>query len=333
MIAAPAAAAGDRFSSGGIVSCATIAAAGVPAPRRMRDATPPDRAHEPGPPRGAIPARAGVGFKSRHADEVLHAAHGVDWFEVHAENYMVRGGPRLRELELLRARFPLSLHGVGLSLGGAQAPDRAHLAALRALVDRFEPGLVSEHIAWSGHTGRYLADLLPVPLTGGALARLVEAIVQTQDALRRRILIENPATYFALPQSEIPEPQFLTAAARASGCALLVDVNNVFVSAHNLGFDAAGYVDALPAELIEEIHVAGHEHERRDGDSILIDTHGAPVAGEVWDLYARLIARIGPRPTLLERDNDVPPWCELEAEARTAQRIAAAACRHAGSAA
>lgn len=291
------------------------------------------RSRDPRAHGSAIPACAGVGFKSRHADEALRTTHAVAWFEVHAENYMVRGGPRLRELEQLRASYPLSLHGVGLSLGGGQAPDRAHLAALRDLIDRFEPGLVSEHVAWAGHGERYLADLLPVPLTDGALASLIDAIAQTQEALCRRILIENPSTYFALPQNAIPEVEFIIAAARASGCGLLVDVNNIFVSAHNLGFDAAAYLNAIPGELIEEIHIAGHEHERRDGDSVLIDTHGAPVASAVWDLYARLIARIGARPTLLERDNNIPPWSELEAEARTADRIAAQARRHAGGAA
>jgi hypothetical protein len=282
---------------------------------------------------GAIPACAGAGFKSQHAAEILHGRHEVRWFEVHAENYMVGGGPRLHELEQLRARYPLSLHGVALSLGGGVAPDRAHLLALRALVDRFEPGLVSEHVAWCGHGGRHLPDLLPVPLTGSALASLVQAITITQEALGRRILIENPSTYFSLPQSVIPEAEFITAAARSSGCGLLLDLNNVFVSAHNLGFDAAAYVDALPGDLIEQVHVAGHEPDSRGEDSVLIDSHGAPVADAVWDLYARLVSRIGIRPVLIERDNNVPPWCELEAEAHTANQIAAAAGARTGTAA
>lgn len=307
--------------------------AGVPLPRPVHDNSPMDRTCDTRAHGSAIPACVGVGFKSRHADEALHTTHAVGWFEVHAENYMASGGPRLRELERLRAHYPLSLHGVGLSLGGGQAPDRAHLAALRELIVRFEPGLVSEHVAWSSHGGRYLADLLPVPLTDAALTSVIEAIVQTQEALGQRILIENPSSYFALPPSVIPEVEFLVAAAQASGCGLLVDVNNIFVSAHNLGFDAAVYVDALPGELIEEIHIAGHEHELRDGDSVLIDTHGAPVASATWDLYARLIARIGARPTLLERDNNIPPWSELAAEARTADRIAAEAHRQVGGAA
>lgn len=250
-----------------------------------------------------------------------------------AFNYMVSGGPRLHELEQLRARYPLSLHGVGLSLGGGGAPDRAHLAALRALADRFEPGLISEHVAWSGHGGRYLPDLLPLPLTRNALASLVEAITLTQDALGRRILIENLATYFALRESDVPEVEFITAAARASGCALLVDVNNVFISAHNLEFDACAYIDALPGDLIEEIHLAGHEQDTREEDRVLIDTHGAAVAAAVWDLYARLVARIGIRPTLIERDHNVPPWPDLDAEARTANHIAAAAGARTGTAA
>jgi uncharacterized protein (UPF0276 family) len=281
----------------------------------------------------AIPDAAGAGFKSQHAAPILRGGHAVRWFEVHAENYMVDGGPRLRELEQLRAHYPLSLHGVGLSLGGWQAPPRAHLEALRVLVDRFEPGLVSEHVAWCSHGGHYLPDLLPVPLSESALATLIDAIAYTQDVLGRRILIENPATYFALPLSTIPEWEFIVAAARASGCGLLIDINNIFVSAHNLGFDAAACVDALPGDLIDEIHLAGHEQDDHGGEHILLDTHGAPVASAVWDLYARLIARVGARPTLIERDNNVPPWIELDAEARIANRIAAAPGAHARGAA
>ncbi|MCP5151686.1 MAG: DUF692 domain-containing protein [Chromatiales bacterium] len=278
----------------------------------------------------AIPPRAGVGFKPAHAAAIdagpaAGVAPAVHWFEVHAENYMVAGGPRLRQLEALRERFPLSLHGVGLSLGGIEPPDHGHLAALRSLADRIEPGLVSEHLAWSSDQGVYLADLLPVPRTRTALARLVEGIERTQDALGRRILIENPSSYLELPGGEMSEPVLLAEVARRSGCGLLVDVNNVYVSACNLGFDPAAYVDALPATSIEEIHLAGHHVEHDGTEVLLVDTHGAPVAEAVWALYARLVARVGPRPTLVEWDTDVPAWETLEAEARRADAVAAEA--------
>jgi uncharacterized protein (UPF0276 family) len=260
----------------------------------------------------------GVGFKASHADAIRAEPGTVQWFEVHPENYMVAGGPRLRQLEELRTSFPLSLHGVGLSLGGVEPPDRDHLKALRDLVRRFEPALVSEHIAWSSHDGIYLADLLPVGLSEDALKRLVRSIDITQNALGRQILIENPARYLRLPGDEMDEAEFLAQAAQQSGCGLLVDVNNVYVGAHNLGFDGAALLDALPAHLIGEIHLAGHAPDSADA-SLLIDNHGAPVADAVWRLYARLIGRIGRRPTLIEWDTDVPAWPVLRAEAERAE--------------
>ncbi|WP_114086991.1 DUF692 family multinuclear iron-containing protein [Thalassospira profundimaris] len=273
------------------------------------------------PPSAGLPRRAGVGFKAEHASDVFENADPVSWFEVHPENYMVAGGPRLKMLSQLREKFDISLHGVGLSLGGWEPLDKAHLAALRALVDRFEPAQVSEHIAWSGHEGKYLADLLPTPLTTASLRHLVDAIDQVQNAIGQRILIENPTSYLALPQNSMPETDFILQAARQSGCGLLIDVNNIFISAHNLGFDGRDYVDVLPADLIGEIHLAGHEQDADTSDNVLIDTHSRPVSDPVWALYRRLVERIGATPTLIEWDNDVPDWHTLAREARQANAI------------
>ncbi len=266
----------------------------------------------------SIAARAGTSFKPEHATNIADEPGSVAWFEVHPENYMIAGGPRLALLEALRLDFPLSLHGVGLSLGSGEPPDAGHLAALRALVERFEPGLVSEHLAWSSHDGLYLADLLPAALTMTALTGIVNAIDRTQSALGRQLLIENPSSYMPRPDTWLPETQFLTEAAQRSGCALLVDVNNIYVSAHNLGFDANDYVDAIPGAMVGEIHLAGYSRDINDGDPILIDTHGATVADEVWALYSRLIRRVGPKPTLIEWDTDVPSWPTLRSEAERA---------------
>ena len=260
-----------------------------------------------------IPSGVGVGFKAQHAEAVLENPQALGWLEVHPENYMVPGGPRHRLLEAVRDRFPLSLHGVALSLGGAERLDRDHLAALRALIDRYQPALVSEHVAWSVQDGDYFADLLPLPRNAESLDRLCQNIDEAQTALGRRILIENPANYLALPDSEIPEPAFLAEAARRTGWGLLVDVNNIHVSAANIGLDAESYVDALPANLIGEIHVAGHVEDPAVG-GLLIDNHGGPVTGAVWRLLERLIARSGPKPVLVEWDSDVPAWPVLHGE-------------------
>lgn len=268
----------------------------------------------------AIPDRVGVGFKAQHAEAVLEAPPDLGWLEVHPENYMVPGGPRHALLEAVRERYPLSLHGVALSLGGSERLDREHLSALRVLIDRYQPGLVSEHLAWSAQDGVYFADLLPLPRNAETLDRLCRNIDEAQDFLGRRILIENPANYLALPGSDVPEPEFLTAAARRTGCGLLIDVNNVHVSAQNIGFDANAYLDALPAELIGEIHVAGYAEDEA-GDGLLIDTHGSPVATEVWRLLVRLIVRSGPKPVLVEWDTDVPSWPVLHGEVQKAQAV------------
>ena len=270
---------------------------------------------------------AGVGLKPQHFAEAHACAASGLWFEVHPENYMVDGGPRLAWLEVIRSGHPLSLHGVALSLAAATGPDAEHLDRLAALVERFEPALVSEHLAWSTWRGAYRPDLLPVPRTAEALARIVANIGRTQDRLRRRIALENPSHYLAFDQHEFGEVEFLVEIARRSGCALLLDVNNVFVSGNNLGYSAAGYVDAVPGELVAEIHLAGHSADPVHGQTLLIDSHDAPVADAVWALYERLIDRIGPRPTLIERDEHLPSFAELMAERALAHDLLTRAAR------
>lgn len=267
-----------------------------------------------------VPA-AGVGFKAEHFAEALAAPAAGLWFEVHAENYMVAGGPRLAMLELVRRERPLSLHGVGMSLAGTADPDPDHLAALKRLVDRFEPALVSEHLAWSRLDGRCFPDLLPVPRTNDVLARCAANISRVQDALGRQILIENPTHYLALRDHSWSETSFLSELARRSGCGLLIDVNNVAVGAHNLGYDAAAWLDEIPADRIGELHLAGHSADAEG--ALLIDSHDEPVSELVWSLYDRLIARSGPKPTLIERDGNLPPFAELLRERDRAQGVLA----------
>jgi len=262
---------------------------------------------------------AGVGFKAEHFAEALAAPAADLWFEVHAENYMVAGGPRLAMLEAVRRERPLSLHGVGMSLAGAADPDPDHLAALKRLVDRFEPELVSEHLAWSRLDGRCFPDLLPVPRTNEVLKRLAANIGRVQDALGRAILIENPTHYLALRDHQWSETSFLCELARRSGCKLLIDVNNVAVGAHNVGYDAVAWLEAIPPKLVGEIHLAGHT---LDGEgTLLIDSHDAPVSNDVWQLYDRFVARIGATPTLIERDGNLPRFRDLMAERERAQAI------------
>jgi uncharacterized protein (UPF0276 family) len=267
-----------------------------------------------------LPA-AGVGFKAEHFDEALAAPAADLWFEVHAENYMVEGGPRLAMLDAVRSERPLSLHGVGLSLAGAAPPDPDHLAKLKRLVDRFEPELVSEHLAWSRLDGRCFPDLLPVPRTNEVLARLTENIGRVQEFLGRSILIENPTHYLALQDHQWSETSFLSELARRSGCRLLIDVNNVAVGSHNLGYDAARWLEAIPAKLVGEIHLAGYSV---DGEgTLLVDSHDQPVGDDVWTLYDAFVERIGARPTLIERDGNLPAFAELLAERERAQRTLA----------
>lgn len=260
---------------------------------------------------------AGIGFKPQHYHEALTSPAAGLWFEVHAENYMVAGGPRLAMLEELRSSREISLHGVGMSLAGAAEPDADHLQALKRLVDRFEPVLVSEHLAWSRLDGRCFPDLLPVPRTNEVLARCAANVSRVQDALGRQILIENPTHYLALRDHSWSETSFLGELARRSGCGLLIDVNNVAVGAHNTGFNAAEWLEALPGDRVGEIHLAGHSADAEG--SLLIDSHDEPVSELVWNLYEDFVARIGRRPTLIERDGNVPAFAELMAERERAQ--------------
>jgi len=271
---------------------------------------------------------AGLGLKPQHYSEAaacpaVGAQSGL-WFEVHPENYMVAGGPRLSWLETMRAARPLSLHGVGLSLAGDERPDVEHLARFRALIDRFEPFVVSEHLAWSRRGGVYHPDLLPVPRSREMLTLVCDHVDEAQRALGRPLLIENPSAYLALADHDWDEVDFMVEIARRTGCGLLIDVNNVHVSASNMGFLAEAWLDAVPGELVGEIHLAGHRPDPVWGEALLIDSHDAPVSEAVWALHDRLVSRIGARPTLVERDGDIPEFSVLLAEqARAAQALAA----------
>ena len=264
---------------------------------------------------------AGLGLKPQHYDAALACPAEGLWFEVHPENYMVEGGPRLAWLEAIRARHAISLHGVALSLAADAEPDPGHLARLAALVRRIEPVLVSEHLAWSAWRGAYHPDLLPFPRTREALARIADNISRSQDALQRRIAIENPSHYLKIDGHDREESDFLAELARRTGCGLLLDVNNVYVSARNLGFSAEAYLDAFPADAVMEIHLAGHTTDPNLGDALLVDSHDAPIAPDVWALYERLIRRIGPRPTLIERDDNLPGFSALLAERQRAAGV------------
>lgn len=264
---------------------------------------------------------AGVSLKPQYVTPALAARAAGLWFEFHPENYMVAGGARLAGLFAVAERWPLSMHGVGLSLAADEAPDQDHLAALRRLAAQVGPKLVSEHLAWSKRDGAYAPDLLPFPRTTAMLVRIADNICRAQDALDRPILVENPAHYLHLAAHEWDEPDFLAELVRRTGCGLLVDVNNVFVSARNLGGSAESYLDALSPAAIGEIHLAGHTLDRRVPGGLLIDTHDAPVAEPVWRLYERLISRIGSRPTLIERDDNLPDFAELMAERGRAHAI------------
>jgi uncharacterized protein (UPF0276 family) len=267
-----------------------------------------------------IPARAGVGLKPEHYREILDTWPDVGWFEVHPENYMGDGGWPHHVLERVRARYPLSMHGVGLSIGGAEPLNREHLARLAALVKRYQPGLVSEHLAWSTHEGHFLNDLLPLPYNEETLAHVARHVDELQEALGRRVLIENPSTYVAFATTEMSEVDFLRELVRRTGCGLLLDCNNVYVCAVNHHFDPTAYIDAFPFEHVGEFHLAGYaEIADDDGSPLLIDAHDRTVRDVVWALYARAIARAGAIPTLIEWDNDVPEWGVLHAEALKAE--------------
>ena len=278
----------------------------------MLDSTPPRR----------LPAAPGVGYKARHFEALMADPGPVRWIEIHAENYMGQGGRPLAQLAALGGRFPVSVHGVGLSIGAEHPLDADHLKRLKSLVDWVHPASFSEHLAWSTHDGAYLNDLLPLPYTEATLARVAEHIAQVQDALGRRMLLENPSSYLAFSTSTMSETAFLRALVERTGCGLLLDVNNVFVSATNLGLDARAYLADFPLQSVGEIHLGGHDAQADDaGRPLLIDSHGAPVADPVWTLYAEVIAAAGPLPTLIEWDTDVPDWPVLAAEAGRAAAV------------
>ncbi|MDI9848732.1 DUF692 family protein [Rhodoblastus sp. 17X3] len=262
----------------------------------------------------------GAGLKPAHYAEILAARPDIGFFEIHAENYVNAGGPNHRWLAAIRERHEISVHGVGLSLGSTEKLDRDHLARLKKVVARTEPALVSEHLAWCDFSGRAFPDLLPLPYDEAALRRVAGKIDSVQQALGREILIENPATYLRFRGDALSEPQFLRELCEIAGCGLLLDVNNVHVSAINHGFDAEDYLDAFPLERVGEIHLAGHAESRDAHGAFLIDDHGGPVADEVWALYRHVIARAGPRPTLIEWDNNIPDWPVLLGETLKARR-------------
>jgi hypothetical protein len=272
--------------------------------------------------RGAL--GAGIGLRAAHVAEVLATRPAISWLEVHAENYL-GGGAALRALEAVRRDHPISLHAVGLSLGSADGLDERHLARVAALARRIEPVLVSEHLSWSAFGGAYLNHLLPLPFTEETLELLCRNVDRVQAALGRRLLVENPASYLRFRSSSIPEPELLRELARRTGCGLLCDVNNLYVSCRNLGLEPFGTLAALPADPVGEIHLAGHTANDADGRVVLIDDHGSRVAQPVWDLYAAALARFGPTPTLVEWDANLPELSVLLEEARRAEALGAAA--------
>jgi uncharacterized protein (UPF0276 family) len=269
----------------------------------------------------SLPSDAGIGFKALHYEAILEERPALGFLEVHAENYMGAGGRPLAQLRHLAERFAISVHGVGLSIGGEAALDEDHLARLAQLCDWLSPASFSEHLAWSTHEGAFLNDLLPLPYTAATLTRVCDHIDRVQEVLRRRMLLENPSTYLAFAETEMDEVTFLTEIARRTGCGLLLDVNNVHVSATNQGFAAQEYLARFPLHLVGEIHLGGHDVDAaEDGAALLIDAHGTPVADPVWTLYAQTLALGGPKPTLIEWDNDVPEGSRLLREIKPAER-------------
>lgn len=271
---------------------------------------------------GALPARSGLGLKPEHFRTILDTTPDLGFFEIHAENYMVDGGPFHHHLSQIRSRYPLSIHGVGLSIGGESPLDEAHLDRLAALLQRYEPQSFSEHLAWSSHGDVFLNDLLPVPYCAETLTRVCDHIDRVQEELKRRLLLENPATYVEFAASTMSEGEFISAVVRRTGCGLLLDVNNVYVSCVNHGRDPCAAIDALPLAATGEIHLAGFARDTdAAGDELLIDSHGAPVAEAVWALYRHALRRVGQVATLIERDNDIPAFSVLLAEARKAENM------------
>lgn len=270
---------------------------------------------------GPIPVSAGVGLKPRHYGEILDRKPDIGWFEVHTENYMGAGGPPHFYLEKIRQDYPLSMHGVGLSLGTADGLDLEHLAGIKKAVERYQPALVSEHISWSVANGVYLNDLIPIPYTAEALQIACDHIDQTQEILGRQILVENPSSYLLFKSSDMAEPDFINEILEKTGCGLLLDVNNVYVSCENHGWDAKAYLNILKGDYVQEIHLAGHSVKEWRGKKIRIDDHGSAVCSEVWDLYDYTLSLTGPKATLIEWDNNIPSLLTLEQEVARANHI------------
>ena len=278
--------------------------------------------HSTQAPRSSLPPRAGLGLKSQHFTDVLGTRPDIGFFEVHAENYMVAGGPFHHYLGLIREHYPLSLHGVGLSIGAEGPLDVQHLKRLADLIERYQPHAFSEHLAWSSHGPLFLNDLLPLAYDRPTLERVCRHIDQVQHTLRRPMLLENPATYLEFSASSMDETQFIQEVVRRTGCGLLLDLNNVYVSCVNHGRDPLAYLDALPLHAVAEIHLAGFAEDRDSaGDRLLIDDHGAPIDNAVWALYQHTLERIGPIATLIERDNQLPAFAVLLAEAGQADHL------------
>jgi uncharacterized protein (UPF0276 family) len=274
-------------------------------------ATPPAKAKQ------AVPVHAGIGLRAPHYRALLERRPAVGFIEVHSENFFGAGGQPHYFLRKARELYPLSLHGVGLSLGSADALDERHLGALQRLIALYDPLFVSEHLSWCSYGGRYANELLPLPYTEEALAHVCARVAAVQERLRRRILVENVSAYVRFRHSTMPEWEFVREVCRRTGCGLLLDVNNAYVNAVNQGFSAEGYIDAIPAQAVEEIHLAGYE----DTGECLVDTHGQAVHAPVWALYRRAIERLGPIPTLIEWDTDIPALPVLLGEARKAQSV------------
>jgi len=268
--------------------------------------------------REPVPASAGIGLRAQHHLDVLNGAPRVAWFEAHSENYFADGGSHVECLMRIRERYPLSLHGVGLSLGSTDALSREHLEKLRRTIVRFEPALVSEHLSWSSVGGRFANDLLPLPYTEEALRHASARIAEVQDFLGRQILIENVSSYLKFGASALPEWEFVAGVAAESACGILLDINNIYVAAHNHRFDCRDYLQGIPRGPVQELHLAGHSRIDLDGEALLVDTHGAPVCEAVWGLYRDALRRFGALPTLIEWDTDIPAFPVLQAEADTA---------------
>jgi len=268
-----------------------------------------------------IPARGGIGLKPKHFTEILEKKPSASWFEVHPENYLVAGGPMHHYLSRIRADYPLSFHSVGMSLGSAEGPDSLYIHRLKNLCDRYQPSLFSDHLSWSRWNHTFLNDLLPLPYTHAALQLILANVDKVQNILGRSIAIENPSTYLALVGGDMDECDFLVELARRSGASILLDINNIHVSATNHGWSSLDYLERIPAHLVSEIHLAGHKVEQTAAGTLLIDDHGSQVCTEVWALYGQALARIGPRPTLIEWDTDVPELSVLHTEAVKADRF------------